>query len=295
MPQANAVFPTNTATVMEKKGYMKKYPQYPFDRFIPIDRSLPAHAQTVSTIVFDSVGEARFTSGGLNPTFPTADINARQVSLDMYYGEMGITISESDAQAAANGSTDPVAMKYAAAFMAVRRLMNDLAMNGRPEIGVKGLLNHDGIASSPAAKALSAMTGQEAFQAIIDLLAMVSNQTLGRYTADTLILPLSEYNILKTKRFELTPGLTVMSALKQSEGDIEGVSAPGLRVGYSNDLTSKAIAYPRTDDVLRMFIPQGYKLKPRQPLGNGWAVPGSFKISPLQIKDLSAFAELEWV
>ena len=295
MPQVNANFPTSLAQQIERKVYAKKYPQYPFDTLIPIDRSMPAHVQSIGTIVMDSVGEARFTSGGLNPTFPTADINARLVNLDVYYGEMGITISESDAQAAALGMGDPVAMKYSAAFMAVRRLMNDLAMNGRPEIGVKGLLNHDGIESSPAAKALSAMTGQEAFQAIIDLLSMVSNQTLGRYTADTLILPLAEFNILKTKRFDLTPGLTVMSALRQSEGEIEGQEAPGLRVGYSNDLTNKAIAYPRTDEVLRMFIPQGYKLKPRQPLGNGWAVPGSFKISPLQIKDLSAFAELEWV
>jgi hypothetical protein len=139
--------------------------------------------------------------------FPRSDVYGEEHSVKVHGigGSYGYSIQEIRASQRAGKNLDQ--RKATATRRAMDELVNKLALKSDPKGGTSGLLDYPGIteATLPAdgtggSKAWSSKTVDQILRDINILTDAVMLPTYGREVADTLLLPLSAYNLLANTR-----------------------------------------------------------------------------------------------
>ncbi len=125
-------------------AFQETFPALKARNFIPVNRSIPPAAETVSARIWDTYGEAKV----LNPNaddFPSVSVGQREAfapikSLGCFFEYSVLDLRRS--QLAGVGLDAKLAT---AARQTIESKIDQLAVNGDERIGIKGVCNHDAI------------------------------------------------------------------------------------------------------------------------------------------------------
>ncbi len=292
-----------------------------WEEMVPLDFDVPEGIQSIRSFAIERLGKMQIASGGLGENFPTVDYNLTSKDADMNYAKTGYTISRADMEAEKVSGLRPLRIKIEACYETYHEFMTDNVLNGSALIpGSTGLLNAAGVAVSawsttvqedgktlvtseyattvggafvPAADGAPArvlmpmedMSAEQLFLSFVWAMQKIPAQTLGKYKADTVLMPLFAHQVLSTKVF-LRDGRTVLSALEAIEGRIMGERAPALTIiGTPFIQNQRMVAYGKVNRAMRLYIGNELLFLPNQNVGIDQYAPAYCKVSGLVIDD----------
>jgi hypothetical protein len=228
-------------------------------RLIPVDRTTPPGAKSVTYTVYSSSGTAKIISNGADD-LPTADAGGIQKT--SYLKSIGncFIVSLEDLRAAQFTGKDLEARKAKAALKAHLQKFNSLAFYGDVEHGVAGWLTNTDILTQNATGHWLA-GGATTDQIVDDLnsaIATMMDTTNGVEEPDTIVMPIRQYQYIATKRMVANSDTTILQAFSRNN--------PGIKVTYANELKGHftgnvdgAIVYKNSSDKFWQEIPQDFE------------------------------------
>lgn len=190
---------------------------------IPIGRTVPAGADTVSYRRYKSIGIAKFISDYASGNIPRVDLIGTKESREIkpFATSVGYNIHELQ-QAAFTGLNIP-AEKLVRARDAVEELLDRTILVGDADFGFEGILNNsqfteytvpaDGTGS---VKGWPKKTSDQIIRDIAGLINAIFVGTNGRENPNTILLPMAQYTYISTTRMGTTNDTTILEYAKKA-------------------------------------------------------------------------------
>lgn len=233
--------------------------------------------------VMDSVGVAKLISSYADD-LPRVDIKTKefQSPLRPIATAFGYNIDEIAAARFAN--KDLNRRKAQAATRAAEQIIHDVAMRGDADLGLPGFLTNPNIPVVDAedigagVTEWSNKTGEQILDDLNDLVNGVSDNTNGVETADTLLLPVAQFNLITVKKLA-DSDMSVLKWFMENNPYIQNIDwVPELSTADSAGTGPRAVAYRRDPEVLTLEIPKEPQFLPPQARNLETVVPVHGKI-----------------
>ena len=261
-----SIFFARELTYVKRQAYNKKYADIKARSLIPMSTEADPWADAIVYESYDHVGMAKIVNG-YSDDIPSADVKGieqmnpvRSLATSYRYSVMEIR--------KAQGTGKPLKqMKADAAKRAILELENTLAFVGDAKNGLVGLLNHPNISSTtlPAdgTGATTTWSTKTPAQILRDLHAIANfivANTKGVEKPDTLILPLTAYNLISSTPWSTgNDGRTIMELFLQQSQYIKNIEWLNELEAAGAGATRRMIAYRRDPEVLTMEVPQDFE------------------------------------
>lgn len=245
-------------------AFEQNFPALKARTFIPVNRSIPQAAQTVSARIWDSYGDAKI----LNPNaddFPSVSIGQREAfanikSLGCYFEYSVLDLRRSELSGVGLDSKLAIAARQT-----IEGKIDKLATNGDDRFGIKGLCNNENITSHTLGKWFDdkgkALKAPEQILADINLLiSSIAENTNNILLPDTLLLPVKHFSYLSQTPYSGHSQVTILNYLLSNNPYIKNID-------YWVHLKEQCIVYPRTPQALEMYVPLEFEMLPPQAVG----------------------------
>ncbi len=245
-------------------AFEESFPALKARNFIPVNRSIPPAAETVSARIWDSYGEAKV----LNPNaddFPSVSIGQREAyapikSLGCFFEYSILDLRRS--QLANTGLDSKLAT---AARQTIESKIDKLAVNGDDRVGIKGLCNHDNITKQKVErwfddKGKALKPPEHMLGDINNLVATIAEDTNNILLPDTLLLPVKHFAYLAQTPYSPHSQVTILNYLLSNNPYIKNVDS-------WVHLKNQCILYPRTPQALEMYLPLEFEMLEPQSMG----------------------------
>ncbi len=245
-------------------AFLESFPALKARTFIPVNRSIPPAAETVSTRIWDSYGEAKV----LNPNaddFPSVSIGQREAfaaikSLGCFFEYSVLELRRSEL--AGTGLDSKLAV---AARQTIESKIDKLAVKGDERVGIKGICDHTAIPKFELGKwfddkSKALKTPEQMLADINQLISSIAENTNNVLLPDTLLLPVRHYAYLAQTPFSPQSNLTILNYLLTNNPYLKNIDS-------WVHLENKCVVYPRTPQALEMFIPQEFEMLEPQSVG----------------------------
>jgi hypothetical protein len=275
---------------VETKVYEQQYPALLHRKFIPLDTSVPAGAESIWYRQLAEVGKAKLISNYASD-LPRVDVTQLEYSIPIAAVGDSFQYSLMDIKRAAMpGAPNLEARRAIAARNVIEWELDDIACVGRPEVGIEGFVNNQHVTVMDVitdAGDTAWAAGVKAPKAIIadlnQLRGQVRTATNSIHTINTILLPTdldeyigstpwSEHSAVTIKQWfqGANPGLTIEAWDKLNNANADGTG--GRIIGYFRDPL-----------VLEEKLPMDYTQLPPQPhnlafVVNAWAITGGTHI-----------------
>jgi len=272
-----------------------KYPDIQYPQLIPVDTSANEWAKSVTYYSTDKVGKANWFQARAKDIH-IADVERAKYDVGIEMADIGYRYDlEELGQAMMIPGTNLSADRAAAALRAYEEFVDDVALRGKGEKSMFGIMNYPGV-TTVLAKNVAGNTTWDT-KAVDDILDDVNNALTGVYVnsltvemADTILLPVTALTILGTRRIDNTD-VSMMAYLKANNvytlitGQALTIRAlRGLETAGQNG-SGRMVAYRRDPQVLKMHLPMPHRFL------NVWQtgplvfdVPGIFRLGGLEIR-----------
>ncbi len=282
----------------EAQPIKKKYPRYDYGDLIFIKTDIDADAQSLSSVVIDEHGETKWDSGGIGDSTPLVDTSARDINILMHRGLSGYAIKDTILAAHRNAARqgikmpNPVEAGVNAVTNAFHSRMQKMVTIGDDTLGVKGLFNNPNIGMETAEKTLLALSQEDdGVYKVYNWLAKARKMVLKRSKtlrdANQLIVSLDMGIFLDNLIFPTGDHMSVLAALRKTQGVVYGRDAVGLDVRAQLDMPDSELMFQdRSPEVARIIRPHGVRFKTPRPVSNGFIRDAYFSVSSVQVLDL---------
>lgn len=246
------------------QAFQENFPALKARTFIPVNRSIPPAAETISTRIWDSYGEAKV----LNPNaddFPSVSIGQREAfaaikSLGCFFEYSVMDLRRS--QLAGSGLDARLAT---AARQTIEAKIDKLAVNGDDKVGIKGLCNNELIPSQILQKWFNdkgeaLKKPEQILSDINQLISSIAEDTNNILLPDTLLLPVKHFAYLAQTPYSGHSQVTILNYLLSNNPYIKNVDS-------WVHLKDKCILYPRTPQALEMYLPLEFEMLEPQQIG----------------------------
>jgi hypothetical protein len=272
-----------------------QYPDIQYPQLIPVDTSANEWAKSVTYFSVDKTGKANWFHARAKDIH-VADVERAKYEVDVEMADIGYRYDiEELGQAMMIPGTNLSADRAAAARRAYEEFVDDVALRGKAEKNMYGIMNYPGITTVLASNEGGNTTWDD--KDPDDILADVNNALTGVYTgsltvemADTVLLPVTALTILGTRRLESTE-ISILQYLLKNNVYTMITGRPltiralrGLETAGQNG-SGRMVAYRRDPQVLKMHIPMTHRFL------NVWQtgplvfdVPGIFRLAGLEIR-----------
>lgn len=291
-------FLVNQAAYIETQVYRVQYPELQYSQLVPVDTSAPEWIKTVTFYSVDQVGQAAwFTGEGMD--IPHADINRQMFESAVKMAAIGYGYQMEELAHAQQLGINLTADKGAAARRAAEEFIDGVLLQGSAVTNMEGLINHSAVTASavPDNAAVGTDTtwaNKTPDEVLFDLntaLTGIYTSTLQIERADTVLLPITQYISLGTRRIDPTSETTLLQwILRNNVNTIESGTPPlirgvrGLETAGSG-ATARMVVYRRSPEVLKAHIPMPFRFLPVWQIGPiQWEVPGIFRLGGLDIR-----------
>lgn len=272
-----------------------QYPDIQYSQLIPVDTSANEWAKSVTYYSVDKTGKAGWFAARAKDIH-VADVDRAKHEVGIEMADIGYRYDlEELGQAMMIPGTNLSADRAAAALRAYEEFVDDVALRGKGEKAMFGIMNYPGITTVLAGIQSGHTTwDQKDVDAISkdinDALTGVYVASLTVEMADTLLLPVGALTILGTKRVPNTIN-SVMDFIRQNNVYTQTTGRPltiralrGLESAGQNG-SGRMIAYRRDPAVLKMHIPMTHRFLPVfQTAPLVFDVPGIFRIAGLEVR-----------
>lgn len=300
---ANPQFNIDSATMffareleyIKPRVYEVEYANLSAFRLIPIDRTTPPGAQTVTVTEYDSTGAAKIIANYADD-LPTVDTLGVQTTSRIVDIGASVIMSYQDIQASRFAGKSILERKIRAAAEVHMQTMNRLAFYGDANYGINGWVTNTSVNSQavapntgttppPAGEVTARLwmnkTQEERVADLNEAVRYVFTTTNGMEQVDTIVLPIAQYDMLTSEAYQ--EGGTDTTGLEFFTRNHPGVTvtyAPELKGAFNrtvfNDPTSGVdgfIAYRRSEMKFWQEIPQAFQLFPEQWQNLAFTIP----------------------
>lgn len=285
---AQTVFLKEQLQHVLNQAFQESFPALKARNFIPVNRSIPPAAETVTARIWDSYGEAKV----LNPNaddFPSVSVGQRQdfaaiKSLGCFFEYSVMDLRRS--QMAGTGLDSRLAT---AARQTIESKIDRLAVYGEERSGIRGLLTDTGDIKPIALSKWFEKDGKpprapELILADINrLVSSIAENTNNVLLPDTLLLPVKHFAHIAQTPYSGQSSVTILNYLLSNNPYIKNVDS-------WVHLQDKCVVYPRTPQALEMFIPLEFEMLEPQTQGMNIRVHCHSRFGGVQIYTPKAFA-----
>ena len=261
-------------------AFQESFPALKARTFVPVNRSIPPAAETVSARIWDSYGEAKV----LNPNaddFPSVSIGQREAfapikSLGCFFEYSVLDLRRSEL--AGTGLDSKLAV---AARQTIESKIDKLAVNGDERFGIQGLCNQEGIDSHNLGKWFDekgkALKAPEQMLADINqMISTIAENTNNILLPDTLLLPVKHFAFMAQTPYSAHSQVTILNYLLSNNPYLKNVDS-------WVHLKNQCIIYPRTPQALEMYIPLEFEMLEPQAVGMNIRIHCHARFSGVQI------------
>ena len=280
-------------THIEPRVFEIQYPRIQYPLLTPVSTEAGETAKTITFFSSDRVGEAKWVHHR-SRDIPLVETYHAQHEREVHEGGVGYDYSLYELQVAANLGMPLNADKAQAARRAYEQFIDRLALNGDAAIGWKGLFNDDNVTAAAATNGAAGTatwatkTPEEIMEDVNSALNMIQEETLQVELANTVILPVKQYNLIATTwRRDRTILRHLMDGnvyTAETGAPLMIRSARGLETaGASN--SARMVVYDRNIDVLKLHISMPLRFsEPYQDGPRTFVVPGTYRTGGLEIR-----------
>lgn len=245
-------------------AFQESFPALKARTFIPVNRSIPQAAETVSARIWDTYGEAKV----LNPNaddFPSVSVGQREAfapikSLGCFFEYSVLDLRRSEL--AGTGLDGRLAT---AARQTIESKIDKLAVNGDERVGIKGLCSNDAIKPYDLGKwfddkGKALKQPEKMLEDINMLVSIIAEDTNNILLPDTLLLPVKHFAYLAQTPYSAHSQVTILNYLLSNNPYIKNVDS-------WVHLKDKCVLYPRTPQALEMYLPLEFEMLEPQAVG----------------------------
>ncbi|MBK8199227.1 MAG: DUF2184 domain-containing protein [Acidobacteria bacterium] len=291
--QANLGFVLSQTSHIERQVQQVAYEGLVYSELIPVSTEAHPFAKTVTFFYSDNVGKADWVNGNSND-IPVVGMNMSKEEEPIFTAAIGYNLGfEEVGQARMLGHN--LSADYAIGAARVAEEMCDrVALLGDTGKSLKGLLNNSSIdtvafaAGAGSTTTFETMTPDEILARINQLLTGMVTGTRGIENADTLLMPLSTFTHISTRRLT-DSNMTVLAFIK-ANNVYTALTGKPLDIRGLTDLETIAsgakrmIAYRRSPEVLKFHLPMPHQFLPPQVAGLNVVVPGVMRMGGTNIR-----------
>jgi len=268
---------------VEAKLYEWKERELKYRTYVPVSNKDNPGANTITYRMLTMIGMAKIIANYADD-LPRADAYMKEYSQSVKSLATSIGYNTQELRAAAMANVPLETVKANAARRAIRQLESAICWDGDDEKGITGLLNNTNIPTLAAADGAdpvaSAWSGKTAAEIITDINAPISqvrSQSNGVHAADTMLLPIPQYDIIATTPRSSTSDLTILEYITKP-GNKFGLKtvdwlSTELELAFTSGTEDGAIVYERSAEVLEHRIPLEMQHLPVQERGLEFIIP----------------------
>lgn len=241
------------------KAFQESFPALKARTFIPVNRSIPQAAESVSAKIWDQYGRAEVMNTAAD-NFPSVSLGQREAfsavkSLGCYFEYSLLDIRRSQM-----AGTELDSKLATAARQTIESKIDELAAVGDDKVSMKGLSNHDTITKHQLKPWFEANRNKESIDILKDINQLVSGiaeDTNNAFLPDTLILPVKHFAYIAQTPYSGQSNVTILNYLLSNNPYIKNVD-------WWVHLKDKCLVYPRSPNALEMYIPLEFEMLPPQ-------------------------------
>jgi len=288
-------FVTSQTSYIESQTVEIMYPDIQYPALIPVDTSANEWAKSVTYYSSDKVGRAGWFHSYAKDIH-VADVERAKHEVGIEMADIGYRWTlEEIGQAMMIPGMNLSADRAAAAIRAYEEFMDDIALRGKAEKIMSGIIDYPGITAVLASiegghTTWDQKTADAILKDVNDALSGIYVSTLQVEMADTILLPVGALTIIATKRIPDT-AMTVLDFLTTKNVYTLTTGRPltirGVRgledAGQGG--SGRMVAYRRDPSVLKMHIPMTHRFLPVWQTGPlVFDVPGIFRVAGLEVR-----------
>lgn len=239
------------------------YPELKAKSFVPVNSAVAPGAEEYTYRFFNKVGKAELISD-YSVRSPRADILGTEASSKLRSMGSSYGYSFQEARAAQMAGLDLSNRKAMAARTAIEQKMDDVLLLGdgtEPYLYMTGLFKQSGTAtySTPnGAYGDTEWEGKTPDEIITDLHGIPNGivaSSLEVYRPNTLILPLTSYNLIATRRMGDGSNTTILEFFKGTSQYVTSVLSSTKLETAGSGSSKRMVCYERAPDKLEAIIP----------------------------------------
>lgn len=293
---------------IENDVFEIEYPDIIYPQLVPVDSTGDQWTQVVTYYSSDSVGQAQWFHADahdvplVSDTKNAASATVQMAAIGYRYNEEELAVSS---RLGRNLTTD----RANTARRAAEEFIERIAFFGDSTMGFTGLTNNASVtAGSVAADGTGSTTtwatktGDQIIRDINAALSGIYTSSYGIQTADTLLMSLQAFNEISTRRVAAELPITILEWVlrnnaftAQTGRELTIRAVPRLDTAGAGS-TSRMIAYRRSPDVIRMYVPMPFQF--RGPWRTGplvYEVPGVMRLGGVDVRQPAAMRYLDGV
>lgn len=287
---------------IETEVYEAVFPEVQYQNLIPVDNSAPEWTQTVTFKSKDMYGKADWVNGNADD-INLAGTTAKKHQSTIEMAGIGYGYGYEELMASTQNGVNLASDDAVAARETYEHFVDKVAFVGDETKGFKGLINNDAVTTVSATKTFLTATESEILKDINALISGTASATNNTMPADTLLLPLAQFNYLASTPLSNNSGGTLLSFIQQYNtytaltGQALTIRAVGkLTKGGTGGTLDRAMAYSRNPRVLKLHIPMPLKfLETYQTGALNFVVPGIFRLGGVEIRNPDAVRYMDGV
>lgn len=294
-PQQALGFLLSQTSAIESAVWSARYPDITYPEFVPVDSSAPAWIKSVTYFSRDGAGAAKWMNGSAND-FPLVGMTREKHETTVEMAGIGYDYTLEELEQARLLGMNVPADKAMIARRAYEELVEDVAYVGDTGKGFEGLLNSSAVTAADVADG-AATTPEWSTKTPDEILLDVNGALTGIWTttktvamADTLLLPLTQYSDIATRRLSDTSDKTILEWVEKNNiytkvtGRPLTIRANRFLAGAGAGSTDRMVVYRKSPEVLKMHLPMRLQFMAPQLAGIRYMVPGIFRLGGVDIR-----------
>lgn len=276
---ANSAFVSRQLEALKSKEFEVKRQNLKWRDLFPPGESIPAGATTIVYRIWEQLGMVKLISNYADD-LPRSDafVKERTSPIKSLGGSFGWNIKEIDQARLAGVDLDT--KKRNGTLRAFEERFQDIALFGDADTDLPGFLSNPNIPVLSAHDAGASTfhwedkTADEILKDMNDLANYPFQNTRGTESADTMLLPINEFNIAAQKRIGVDSDMTVLKyflATNQFITDVDWL--PELDTASALESGPMAVVYRRDPEVLTREVAREPESLAPQPNGLETVVP----------------------
>jgi hypothetical protein len=276
--EGESIFFARELEHVKAKTYDIKFPELKARLLFPLEFSANAGAETITYEQYDQVGIAKIVSNYADD-LPRADVKGKEFTSRVRTIASSYGYNYDEIQAAKMAGKPLVQRKANSAKRAHMVLENKIAFFGDATHNIQGFLDNPNLQEvtlpadgSGSSTTLASKTPDQMIRDIASLFTAVHDISKGVETANTLLMPLNQFNLISNTRLP-DSDMSVMKWVMENNPHLKEIIWVTEMKGSGAGSTDKMVAYRRDADALTMEIPSEFKQLPVQENNLEFKVP----------------------
>ena len=276
---------TETAFFKRQLEYVKArsydviYEDLKATALIPVSTEASSGATEITWRSFKKYGLAKIIADYAHD-FPRVDVFGEENSVKIK--DIGVSwgYSIKEIRRAMMAGLDLENRRAVTARRAVEELIDSIAWTGDTVHNIQGLLNYPGITQyvvptnggTPASTLWSAKTADQILIDLNGIMNAVIVATNGKERPNTILLPLTHYNLIRNTRLGTQMDKTIYTFFTENNPDVT-IGWVRQLAGIGDDDEDRFLAYVRDDMHLTLEIPIAYEVLEEEKTGMEYQIP----------------------